>query len=112
MSETDSPVAAAPREIELKLDCAGPDLTALAAHPRLQAAAAAEPELLATTYYDTPSRDLRAAGLTLRVRAKGGRHIQTVKAGGGDVGLFNRAEWETEIAGEVPDPAACDGTAA
>ena len=112
MSDTDSHASTEPREIELKLDCAGPDLTALAAHPRLQAAAAAEPELLVTTYYDTPDRDLQAAGLTLRVRTKGGRHIQTVKAGSGDVGLFNRAEWETEIAGETPDPAAWADTAA
>lgn len=112
MSDTDSAAPAEPREIELKLDCAGPDLTALAAHPRLQGAAAVDPELLVTTYYDTPGRDLRAAGLTLRVRAKGGRYIQTVKAGGGNVGLFNRAEWESEIAGETPDPAAWAETAA
>ncbi|MCJ2090545.1 CHAD domain-containing protein [Methylobacterium sp. E-005] len=101
-----------PREIELKLVCAGPDLTVLAAHPRLPGAAEAEPEHLTTTYYDTAKRDLRAAGLSLRVRAKGGRHIQTVKAGAGDVGLFDRAEWETEIGGDAPDPAAWAGTAA
>ncbi|MCJ2125649.1 CYTH and CHAD domain-containing protein [Methylobacterium sp. J-077] len=112
MSETDSHAVAAPREIELKLDCAGPDLTALAAHPRLQGADSSKPELLVTTYYDTPNQDLRAAGLTLRVRAQGGRHIQTVKAGKGGIGLFDRAEWETEIAGESPDPAAWAETAA
>ncbi len=112
MSEIESHAAEEPREVELKLDCAGPDLTALAAHPRLQGAAASEPELLATTYYDTPGRELRAAGLTLRVRAQGGRHIQTVKAGSGDVGLFDRAEWESEIAGETPESDAWAGTAA
>lgn len=112
MSEIDSHAVAAPREIELKLECASPDLTALAAHPRLQGAEHAEPELLVTTYYDTPAQDLRAAGLTLRVRNQGGRHIQTVKAGSGGVGLFDRAEWETEIAGEAPDPAAWAETAA
>ena len=112
MTETDSHAVAEPREIELKLDCAGPDLTALAAHPRLQGGGGSEPELLVTTYFDTPEQDLRAAGLTLRVRAKGGRYIQTVKAGGGGVGLFDRAEWETEIAGETPDPAAWAETAA
>lgn len=101
-----------PREVELKLVIAGPDLTVLAAHPRLPGAAEIEPEHLVSTYYDTPNRDLQAAGLTLRVRAKGGRHIQTVKAGAGDVGLFDRAEWETEISGEAPDPAAWAGTAA
>ncbi|SFM26496.1 CYTH and CHAD domain-containing protein [Methylobacterium pseudosasicola] len=112
MSETDSHAVAAPREIELKLDCAGPDLTALAAHPRLQGVGGTEPELLVTTYYDTPNQDLRAAGLTLRVRKQGDRHIQTVKAGQGGVGLFDRAEWETEIAGETPDLAAWADTAA
>lgn len=112
MSETDSHAVADPREIELKLDCAGSDLTALAAHPRLQGAEGAEPELLVSTYYDTPNQDLRAAGLTLRVRNQGGRHIQTVKAGQGGVGLFDRSEWETEIAGETPDPAAWADTAA
>jgi triphosphatase len=110
MSETES--QAAPREIELKLDCAGPDLTALAAHPRLHDAAASEPVLLTTTYYDTADRDLRKAGVTLRVRAQGGRHVQTVKAGDGGVGLFDRAEWESAIAGDAPDPRAWAGTAA
>ncbi|MEL6060367.1 MULTISPECIES: CYTH and CHAD domain-containing protein [unclassified Methylobacterium] len=101
-----------PREVELKLVCAGPDLTVLAAHPLLPGAAEAERAHVVSTYYDTPTRDLQAAGLTLRVRAKGGRYIQTVKAGTGDVGLFDRAEWETEISGETPDPAAWAGTAA
>ncbi|MDP4002371.1 CYTH and CHAD domain-containing protein [Methylobacterium sp. NEAU K] len=112
MSETESRAPAAPREVELKLDCAASDLSALAAHPRLQGAGDSAPTPLVTTYYDTPDRDLRAAGLTLRVRAKGGRHIQTVKAGNGGVGLFDRAEWEAEIAGETPDPGAWAGTAA
>jgi triphosphatase len=113
MDGTAGGAAQAPREIELKLDCAGPDLGALAAHPLL----AAEPGSLVTadlvtTYYDTPARDLRAAGLTLRVRAGDGRFVQTVKAGEGGVGLFDRAEWEAEVAGEAPEPAAWAGTAA
>ncbi|MGU3545192.1 CYTH domain-containing protein [Methylobacterium sp. A52T] len=112
MSDTDSNAAAQPREVELKLDCAGPDLTALASHPRLKDASATEPVSLVTTYYDTPDRALRKNGLTLRVRAKGDRHIQTVKAGSGGVGLFDRAEWESEIAGEAPEPAAWADTAA
>lgn len=70
MSDTESHAAEEPREVELKLDCAGADLTALASHPRLKHAATAEPERLVTTYYDTPDGALREAGLTLRVRAR------------------------------------------
>lgn len=108
MAGTVGDTAQAPREIELKLDCAGSGLLALAAHPLLEAA----PERLVTIYYDTPARDLRAAGLTLRVRASGGRFVQTVKDGAGGAGLFDRAEWEAEVAGETPEPAAWAGTAA
>jgi inorganic triphosphatase YgiF len=104
--------AAEPREVELKLDCGGPDLTALSTHPLLRDVSAAEVQLLTTRYFDTPERALRKAGLTLRIRSGDGRFVQTVKAGSGDVGLFDRAEWETEISGETPDPAAWRDTAA
>ncbi|WP_375464931.1 CHAD domain-containing protein [uncultured Methylobacterium sp.] len=93
----------APREIELKLTCTGPDLAALGAHPLLQGASS-EPKLLTATYFDTADGALRAAGLTLRVRRTGENFVQTVKAGAGAAGLFDRAEWETEVAGEAPDP--------
>ena len=46
----------APREIELKLECEGSDLAELAAHPLLQAEAAARPSLLTSTYFDTADR--------------------------------------------------------
>lgn len=103
---------AEPREIELKLDCAGPDLTTLSTHPLMKDVAAAPPQLLLTRYYDTPEQALRKAGLTLRIREEGDRRIQTVKAGSGQVGLFDRAEWEKDISGDRPDPAAWAGTAA
>lgn len=112
MSATRGDAGTVPREVELKLDCTAADLTMLAAHPRLDGIAAAEPDRLETSYYDTPRRDLRAAGLTLRVRTHGDRFVQTVKAGVGGVGLFDRAEWESEIPDEMPDPAAWAGTAA
>ncbi|TXM91609.1 CYTH domain-containing protein, partial [Methylobacterium sp. WL122] len=110
-----------PREIELKLDCTGPDLAALGAHPLLQGhgegqadghgeAGASEPKLLAATYYDTEDGALRAADLTLRVRRTGDTFVQTVKAGSGAAGLFDRAEWESPVAGEAPDPSAFAGT--
>ncbi|MGU3540513.1 CYTH and CHAD domain-containing protein [Methylobacterium sp. A54F] len=105
-AERETTTTPEPREIELKLECDGPDLAALAAHPLLRGTGEDAPEHLASTYFDTPGRDLRAAGLTLRVRRAGETRLQTVKAGTGGVGLFDRAEWERPIAGDVPDPAA------
>ena len=46
----------------------------------------------------------------LRVRRKGGRYIQTIKASTNS-GPFERDEWETEIAGKEPDLSQADGTA-
>lgn len=92
-----------PREIELKLECDGPDLTALAGHPLLQAEAA-ETAMLDTTYLDTAARDLDAAGLSLRLRREGERTIQTLKsASPSAIGLFDRAEWEWDVAGPEID---------
>lgn len=95
----------APREIELKLECTGPDLAVLAAHPLLQGEGAST-ELLTSTYFDTQAGDLRAAGLTLRVRRQGETFTQTVKSGEIGAGLFDRAEWESAISGEMPEAAA------
>ncbi|KAB1069636.1 CYTH and CHAD domain-containing protein [Methylobacterium planeticum] len=95
----------APREIEMKLECDGPDLSALAAHPLLQGEGDS-PELTASTYYDTAGGDLRRAGLTLRVRQRGEHRIQTVKAAASGAGLFDRSEWECALAGDEPDPGA------
>jgi inorganic triphosphatase YgiF len=97
----------APREIELKLECDGPDLAALAAHPLLRGEGeGAAPEPTTSTYYDTADGDLRKAGLTLRVRQRGARRIQTVKAAASGAGLFDRSEWEGDIAGDAPEPGA------
>ncbi|MER2265338.1 CYTH and CHAD domain-containing protein [Methylobacterium oxalidis] len=95
-----------PRETELKLECDRLDLAALGSHPLLQGDG--EPAAVRSTYFDTPDEDLRAAGLTLRVRHQAEARIQTVKAdaGTGAAGLFDRPEWETSISGDEPDPAA------
>lgn len=93
----------APREIELKLQCEGAELAELGRHPLMQAGDPSEPVLLTSTYYDTADHDLHKAGLTLRVRANGERHVQTVKVDEAGAGLFDRPEWETVISGAEPD---------
>lgn len=109
-----------PQEIELKLQCEAGDLAELSRHPFLQdspqdAASdqdAPRPEttLLTSTYFDTAEGDLRAAGLTLRVRRDGDRFVQTVKAASAGAGLFDRAEWEMPVADEAPDLAVLGDT--
>ena len=60
---------------------------------------------LHAVYFDTAGHVLRDGGFSLRVRRKGDAYIQTLKhrAGGG---LFQRDEWETEVAGPDLDLAA------
>ncbi|MBV9079391.1 MAG: CYTH domain-containing protein, partial [Methylobacteriaceae bacterium] len=94
-----------PREIELKL--AFDPAQARALRDRGIRRLGAEPggaTHLAATYFDTGSQALRKRGLSLRVRREGNRHIQTLKAeDGAGAGLFDRAEWEWEVAGSSPD---------
>ena len=57
-----------------------------------------------SAYFDTPKQDLRAAGVSLRVRTAAGKHVQTIKvSGGAAAGLFARPEWEHEVAGFEPE---------
>ncbi len=57
----------------------------------------------ASIYFDTPDRDLQAAGLSLRIRRSGKKRIQTVKADGASAaGLFARSEWEQPVADDTP----------
>ncbi|KMO30507.1 metal-chelation protein CHAD [Methylobacterium variabile] len=98
-----------PRETELKLDVEASDLARLREHPLL-AGEWTETELT-SVYFDTPDGRLREAGYTLRVRRDGDRHVQTVKARSkAAAGLFDRLEWESEVAGPAPEPAAFAGT--
>ncbi|WP_232628551.1 CYTH and CHAD domain-containing protein [Methylobacterium sp. Leaf118] len=87
------------REIALTLDCEGPDLLALAAHPLLHAPEERAVHLQATGY-DTDAGDLRAAGFALLVSQEAGpdgeRIVQTVQAGPG-------TRWERAITGPDPD---------
>lgn len=60
---------------------------------------------LRSVYYDTPDLRLAAEKISLRVRAVGRRHVQTVKTSGSrQSGLFVRREWEGAVPGPQPDP--------
>lgn len=89
-------------EIELKLEVDLDAYAALSRLPLLMGIAADDREQVAT-YHDTPDRELRAAGVSLRVRRTGERHVQTIKAGrAANAGMFARPEWEQDVPG--PDP--------
>ncbi len=89
-------------ELELKLEFEPADRQRLESAPPLEAMHG-EAHRLVSTYFDTPARDLREAGYSLRVRRSGEQRVQTVKAAGGaSAGLFVRAEWERPIEGDAP----------
>lgn len=90
-----------PSEIELKLALAPGDFERVAALPAIAAASAGPPRTtrLVATYYDTPAKDLAQAGITVRVRTGGRKHVQTVKTAGTRMaGMFARGEWEEPLA--------------
>lgn len=90
-------------EIEIKLELDPGGGTALC-QSRMLAGLAVDDREQFTTYFDTPEQDLRSAGISLRVRRTGDRHVQTIKAGGATgVGIFARPEWEQDVAGPGPD---------
>lgn len=97
-------------EVELKLELRPADVARFRALPLLGAPSrAALPQV--STYYDTPEGHVRKAGYSLRVRRKGRRYVQTLKAKGGEAGGFSaRAEWEQRIAGPALDLEALSGT--
>lgn len=94
--------ASAELEVELKLDVDAMHFDALVGAPIFAGVAlVAKPQV--STYYDTPDRALREAGVSLRVRRTGTRHVQTIKAQGrATAGLFARPEWECEVPGDAP----------
>jgi len=87
-------------EIELKLTAPADAIAAVRAHPAVSAAKRGPMRTthMVSTYYDTPQRELEAAGVALRVR-KAGRHwLQTVKGdGAAAAGLHRRAEYEWRL---------------
>ena len=90
-------------EVELKLDLETGNLNDFAALRALRGIAAQDRGMFAT-YFDTPGQDLRAAGVSLRVRRTGERYVQTIKANASSaVGMFARSEWEHDVAGPAPE---------
>jgi len=90
------------REVELKLELETADVDRILTAPVLADVAASTDEQT-STYFDTPNRVLRKAGLSLRVRTIGARRIQTIKAESASAaGLFSRPEWEIPIEADRP----------
>ena len=88
-------------EIELKLTASPTALAAVPAHPAIAAASGgrARTTHVLSTYYDTPGRELAAAGVTLRLRRAGRQWLQTVKGdGAAAAGLHRRTEFEWRLA--------------
>jgi len=95
-------MATEPLEVELKLKIDPGEAPRFAEAPVL-AGLMGEPQELLSTYFDTPDQDLRGKGYGLRIRRKGEKRIQTVKAEGeGAAGLFVRPEWECEVESDRP----------
>jgi triphosphatase len=90
------------KEIEVKLELAPATLLTLRKIPLFQTKIKPKRTSQVSVYFDTKKHKLRQKGLMLRVRREGRRNIQTIKSTMNS-GLFERDEWETEIAGKEPD---------
>jgi inorganic triphosphatase YgiF len=97
-----------PTEVELKLAARPGDLPELKrALVAMTPNAVSSQEWLVSTYYDTPDRALQRGGMTLRVRAQGGRVIQSVKKDDRAAsGILSRGEWEDTLSENQPDASA------
>ncbi len=93
-------------EIELKLLVNAQGATALRQHPLLKQYATSKPhqQKMSDIYFDTPDLHIRNCDAGLRVRRVGNGWIQTLKGGGSVAGgLHSRHEWESPVAGPVPE---------
>jgi inorganic triphosphatase YgiF len=102
-----------PQEVELKLELAPSELEKVLAHPILSKRSDGSlTQTLHSTYFDTPDHALQQAGISLRVRRNGDRHIQTIKAARSPDGVaLTRSEWEHEVDSDSPDYSVAEGTA-
>jgi len=88
------------REIELKLEVPPAAIRKLGDGLERLADGPVKRERQVSVYFDTRSRALRDAGLSLRVRRKNGHYVQTVKSG---KDATDRLEWERALSGPAPD---------
>ncbi|WP_374944579.1 CHAD domain-containing protein [Sphingomonas sp.] len=90
------------QEVELKLEAAAADLESIVQALK-DAGFTLKKQDQQAIYFDTPGADLRAAGVSLRIRTVRGKRIQTVKAqGSAAAGLFARPEWEIAVPDDTP----------
>jgi inorganic triphosphatase YgiF len=95
---------AQPEEIELKLEVPSDEIVRLGRLSLLRGVKPDKSKTLVSVYFDTAKQKLRRNGLSLRVRRANGNYVQTIKKRGGrSVGLFERNEWECNLADDRPD---------
>ena len=99
-----------PQEFELKLECEPNQAEDLKRHLAAARSGNSHTETITSVYFDTDDKKLGDAGVSLRVRSLGGRHIQTIKTLQPGQ-LFSRGEWEQEIKGPWPDLGGAKNTA-
>lgn len=87
-------------ETELKFQLGQSALETLSRHPVLSTPG--RRQRLRSVYFDTPEHDLRNRGFSLRVREKDGVFVQTLKGRSGN-GVFDRGEWEVDVASDQPN---------
>ena len=91
-----------PQEFELKPECEPNKAEDLKRHLAGARSGNSRTETITSVYFDTDDKKLGDAGVSLRVRSLGGRHIQTIKTLQPGQ-FFSRGEWEQEIKGPWPD---------
>src|SRR3712207_4882602 len=101
---------AEPREVELKLDGQSEWIERVKTHPVL-GEGEARTERLSGVYFDTDDFDLRAAGISLRIRRCDGGSVQTIKAARRPGLALDRSEWVHPVAHGALDLSAACGTA-
>jgi triphosphatase len=100
-----------PEEIELKLEAPSDRVERLGRLPVLRGVKPDKSKTLISVYFDTAKQKLRRNGLSLRVRRADGHYTQTIKKRGNrSVGLFERNEWECNVADGRPNLDAAQNT--